>query len=109
MMIGYHVTTELALAKIEDEGLVPRCGRRAQECGETRKAVHFFSSPLACHNSLKSWFRACFKDLKGTPLVVLEVNIPDNVVMELESEGDLAVLDAIPRSAILHAYTAPEA
>lgn len=107
-MIGYHVTTALALAKIEQEGLIPRCGRRAQECGETRRAVHLFSSPQACHATLKSWFGDCFKDLKDTSLVVLEVDIPDSAVVEIESEGDFAVMDAIPRSAILNAYLAPE-
>ena len=75
-MLLYHITTKKNMDSIKQHGFIPRLGKNAKACGETKPAVWFFPDKLTMNDALGSWF----EDLCEDKMYCAIVNVPKTYV-----------------------------
>lgn len=83
----YHVTLKDNLNSILKDGLIPQIGERSFDIGEKEKVVYLFHSIDDVEEALLNWLGDWYTDNYGidTPLALLEVNLPDDFLIENSS------------------------
>lgn len=80
-MLLYHVTPAVNALSIQDSGLIPNIGPRAQMVPEEKPLIYFFPDRQTAEEALCSWMGDCFCDEEE--LVLLKVDIPDELMAHL--------------------------
>lgn len=99
----YHVTPAANLAQIQQDGLEPRIGPRAELLAESVPAVYGFPTREDCEDALLNWLGDQFSE--GEPLVVLELDVAGLSLAKTVVSWERAVLEPVAPARIQAVHT----
>lgn len=80
MKTYYHVTTENTIHDILQYGLIPKIGKLAQSCNETKERIYLFADKNSLENAINNWLIDSLEEIYGDNITIyiLEITLPDS-------------------------------